>query len=169
LVAAFLSGCKSGKAAGGATVDASAPATESDSGIRASVAAEASPEAEPPDAGDRPVYRSFKGKTFFFASERRGSAVRAIYNAYSPPVDFRGKATDSTHSSVQELAAPPGGKPMTIMGEWSTDGSTLKATLTDPRAKKTTELVANEGRFRTRVRRTSRMTSKARSATTSFA
>jgi hypothetical protein len=134
-IAAF--GCKSNK-----------PSTESASATPTSQAPTAADSGAATHAGpDTRAYRSFEGSGFNFGTERRGNAIRAVYYRDSTPIDLVGEMTDETRFSLRATSARKGEKPITVVGQWSSDGSALTATLTDPQAKKTTLLPAKEGPF----------------------
>ncbi len=99
-----------------------------------------------PDAGGGPTRRAFRGKGFVLAIESRGKTVRAMFE-HAGVFELQGELKDATHFSVRDVHAPKEGKAMTILGEWSPDGSTLTATLTTPDKEKPLELRANLGPF----------------------
>ena len=90
-------GCKSDRGASGSVVDAAVLPSERAVVVATDAGAADSPAPIAASASDARVYRSFRGKSFSFVTERRGDAMRAVYYASSAPIHLRGKATDTTH------------------------------------------------------------------------
>ena len=102
------------------------------------------------DSGGGLVRRAFRGKDFILAVESHGDKVRAMFER-AGTFELRGTMKDATHFSARDVHAPNGGKAMTIVGEWSPDGSTLTAKLTGPADEKGKDLQASLGPFEASV------------------